>query len=403
MIQLPCSLSKVVVGGVIYLLEYNNPIKTKPLTFEQENKIVMLVIKNAMAMKKFLSLIFLLLIFSSASFSENYKFQKLVDLKNPWGSSFINNNELIVTEKSGKIKVVNINSKKVSEIEHNLNFLEDGQGGLLDILYKDNLIWISYTEKRGNLKTSTSIAKAKLNKKELKFKNIFQAEPPIDSGFHFGSRLAIKGDYLYASAGERGKGMIAQDPTKHPGSIIRIHLDGSIPKDNPKFGGKSNWLPEIYQIGIRNPQGLTLSPFDGKIYLSNHGAKGGDWFGEAKKGENYGWKILGWGGKNYSGIPIGPKWKPGFTKAIQYWVPSIAASAITIYKGDEFKEWNGHALITSLKDQSLRKLKFNDLTNVKEEIIFKDEIGRLRDIQVHPNNGKIYFLAGDSLWLMEKS
>jgi len=197
--------------------------------------------------------------------------------------------------------------------------------------------------------------------------------------------------------------MIAQDPTKHPGSIIRINIDGSIPKDNPIFKGKPDWLPEIYQIGIRNPQGLTLSPFDGKIYMSNHGAKGGDWFGEVKKGENYGWKILGWGGKNYSGIPIGPKWKPGFTKAIQYWVPSIATSAITIYKGDEFNEWNGHALITSLKDQSLRKLVFNDLANVKEDIIFKNKIGRIRDIQVHPNNGKIYFLAGDSLWLMEKN
>ena len=403
MIQLPCSLSKMVMGGAIYRLGYNGRMKTKPLTFEQENKIVMLVIKNAMAMKKFLSLIFLLLIFSSASFSENYKFQKLVDLKNPWGSSFINNNELIVTEKSGKIKVVNINSKKVSEIEHNLNFLEYGQGGLLDILYKDNLIWISYTEKRGNLKTSTSIAKAKLNKKELKFKNIFQAEPPIDSGYHFGSRLAIKGDYLYASAGERGEGMIAQDPTKHPGSIIRIHLDGSIPKDNPKFEGKTDWLPEIYQIGVRNPQGLTVSDYDGKIYLSNHGARGGDWFGEAKKGENYGWKILGWGGKNYSGSKIGPKWKPGFTKAIQYWVPSIATSAITIYEGNEFKDWNGHALITSLKDKSLRKLIFNDLSNVKEDLIFKNKIGRIRDIQVHPSNGKIFFLSEDGLWLMEKN
>ena len=72
--------------------------------------------------------------------------------------------------------------------------------------------------------------KAKLDKKELNFKNIFQAEPPIDSGYHFGSRLAIKDNYLFASAGERGQGMIAQDPTKHPGSIIRIHLDGSIPK-----------------------------------------------------------------------------------------------------------------------------------------------------------------------------
>jgi len=197
--------------------------------------------------------------------------------------------------------------------------------------------------------------------------------------------------------------MIAQDPTKHPGSIIRINIDGSIPKDNPKFEGKSNWLPEIYQIGIRNPQGLTLSPFDGKIYMSNHGAKGGDWFGEVKKGENYGWKILGWGGKNYSGIPIGPKWKPGFTKAIQYWVPSIATSAITIYNGKEFNEWNGHALITSLKDQSLRKLIFNDLSNVREEIIFKDQIGRIRDIQVHPDDGKIFLLAGNKLWLMEKN
>ena len=196
--------------------------------------------------------------------------------------------------------------------------------------------------------------------------------------------------------------MIAQDASKHPGSIIRIHLDGSIPKDNPKFEGMADWLPEIYQIGIRNPQGMALSEFDGKVYMSNHGAKGGDWFGEVKKGENYGWKILGWGGTNYSGIPIGPKWKPGFTKAIQYWVPSIATSAITIYKGDEFNEWNSHALITSLKDKSLRKLIFDDLSNVKEEVIFKNKIGRIRDIQVHPSNGKIYLLSQDALWLMQR-
>ena len=84
-------------------------------------------------------------------------------------------------------------------------------------------------------------------------------------------------------------------------------------------------------------------------------------------------------------------------------MPSIATSAITIYEGKEFSEWNGHALITSLKDQSLRKLIFTDLSNIKEMIIFKGKIGRIRDIQVHPNNGKIYFLAGDNLWLMEKS
>ena len=339
----------------------------------------------------------------SIDLSENFKFKKIASLDSPWGSSFINNEEIIITEKSGKIKIVNISTNEVIQVEHNLNFLEHGQGGLLDILYKDNFIWISYSEKRGNQKTSTSIAIANLDKKKLSFKNIFQANPPIDSGYHFGSRLAIKDNYLYASVGERGKGMIAQDASKHPGSIIRIHLDGSIPKDNPRFEGKSKWLPEIYQIGIRNPQGLTISPYDGKVYISNHGAKGGDWFGEVKKGENYGWKILGWGGKNYSGLPIGPKWKPGFTKAIQYWVPSIATSAIKIYKGEEFKEWNGHALITSLKDQSLRKLIFDDLYNVKEEIIFKNKIGRIRDIIIHPENGKIFFLNPDGLHLMEKN
>ena len=354
-------------------------------------------------MKKLFFCLIILFCFSSNSYSKNYKFTKIIELNEPWGSSFINKDELIITEKNGKIKIVNINSGEVSEVDHNLNFLKVGQGGLLDILHKDNFLWISYSEDRGDWKTSTSIAKAKLDKKELNFKNIFQAEPPIDSGYHFGSRLAIKDNYLFASAGERGQGMIAQDPTKHPGSIIRIHLDGSIPKDNPKFEGKTDWLPEIYQIGVRNPQGLTVSNYDGKIYLSNHGAKGGDWFGEAKKGENYGWKILGWGGKNYSGTKIGPKWKPGFTKAIQYWVPSIATSAITIYEGNEFKDWNGHALITSLKDKSLRKLIFNDLSNVKEDLIFKNEIGRIRDIQVHPSNGKIFFLSEDGLWLMEKN
>ena len=346
-------------------------------------------------------IIFFLLLTKIANGNE-YNFKKIVSLDKPWGSTFINDDQILLTEVSGKIKLVNIKSKKIKTINHNLNFLEYGQGGLLDILYQNKNVWISYTENRGNWKTSTSIAKGSFNDQKIDFTNIFQADPPIDSGYHFGSRLAIKDDYLFASAGERGKGMIAQDGSKHPGSIIRIHLDGSIPKDNPKFLNKKEWLPEIYQIGVRNPQGLTLSPFDGKIYISNHGAKGGDWFGEVKKGENYGWKILGWGGKNYSGTKIGPKWKPGFTKPIQYWVPSIAASAITIYKGKEFSEWNGYALITSLKNKSLRKIDFSDKKNVKEEIVFKNKIGRIRDIQVHPTSGKIYFLSQDALWLMEK-
>ncbi len=353
-------------------------------------------------MKKLL--IFLFLLSFSNLYSANVKFEKILDdLDNPWSLSFIDKVNIIITEKNGKLLVSNLVSKNTKEIKHNLSLIDLGQGGLLDVLYKDKQIYISYSENRGNWKTSTSVAKGTFNKDNIKFKNIFRAEPPIDSGYHFGSRLVISDNYLYITAGERGQGMIAQDSTKHPGSIIRINLDGSIPKDNPKFKDKTDWLPEIFQIGVRNPQGIALSPFSNKIYITNHGAKGGDWFGPVNFGENYGWKILGWGGTNYSGTKIGPKWKPGFTKAIIYWVPSIAVSAMTIYKGKTFKEWNGDALITSLKDQSLRKIKFKDNKLVNEEIIFRGNIGRIRDIKIEKETGDLYMLSDNGeLWRMYK-
>ena len=340
----------------------------------------------------------------SIAIAEDFKLIKITDdLKSPWSLSFINQNEALITEKSGNIIHINIQKIELQNIKHNLKVLDHGQGGLLDVLFKDQDVYISYSENRGNGTSSTSVAKGKLNQNNIKFQNIFRAEPPIESKYHFGSRLVIKNKHLFITVGERGKGMIAQDASKHPGSIIRINLDGSIPKNNPKFKNKKDWLPEIFQIGVRNPQGMALSPFDNKIYLSNHGAKGGDWFGTANYGENYGWKILGWGGKNYSGTKIGPKWKPGFTKAIKYWIPSIAVSAIAIYKGEEFKEWNGDALITSLKDQSFRKIKFQENEFINEDIIFKGNIGRIRDVKIQPNTGKLFFLSDDGyLWKMEK-
>ena len=351
--------------------------------------------------------IFIFLFFFNSSIlnGSEIKLEKIIDnLDKPWSLSFINQESIIFTEKSGKLFTFNLKNKKKYEIKHDLFVLEDGQGGLLDVLYHEGAIYISYSEYREQKGlTSTSVAKGNLDSQNIRFKNIFRAEPPINSGYHFGSRLVIKGNHLYITAGERGQGMIAQDPTKHPGSIIRINLDGSIPKDNPKFKGKKDWLPEIFQIGVRNPQGMALSPFDNKIYMTNHGAKGGDWFGTANFGENYGWKILGWGGTNYSGSKIGPKWKPGFTKAIKYWVPSIAVSAMTIYKGETFNEWNGDALITSLKDQSLRRIKFKDNEFISEEIIFKDKIGRIRDIKIHKETGELYMLSDKGeLWRMYK-
>ena len=355
-------------------------------------------------MKKLLLILnFFLIFLTSLNSSEPKLVELFKGLDNPWSLSFLNEQNVIITEKSGNFVKLNLINKEIKNIKHNLNIYEDGQGGLLDVLYDEEIIYISYSENRGNGKSSTSVASARYNNEKLNFKNIFRAEPPINSGYHFGSRLVIKDNHIFITAGERGQGMIAQDASKHPGSIIRINLDGSIPQDNPKFKGKKNWLSEIYQIGIRNPQGMTLSPFDNEIYITNHGAKGGDWFGAVKFGENYGWKILGWGGKNYSGTKIGPKWKPGFTKAIKYWVPSIATSALIIYDGKEFSEWKGEALITSLKDQSLRKIKFNGNEFINEEVIFKKKIGRIRDIKILKSTGEIFLLTDQgSVWKLYK-
>ena len=355
-------------------------------------------------MKKILLLSIIFIFQFAISLTKEPTLEEILSgLNGPWSISFVDENSILITEKSGNFFLADIKNKNLSEINHNLNILVDGQGGLLEVLYFNKYVFVSYSENRGQGKSSTSVARASFNEKELKFKNIFRAEPPINSGYHFGSRLIIKDNLLYITAGERGQGMIAQDPTKHPGSIIRIHLDGKIPKDNPKFKDKENWLPEIFQIGVRNPQGMDLSPFDNKIYLTNHGAKGGDWFGEAIYGENYGWKILGWGGTNYTGTKIGPKWKPGFTKAIKYWVPSIAVSSMVIYKGKEFNEWNGDALITSLKDQSLRRIKFKNGKFISEKIIFKGVIGRIRDIEIQESTGKIFLITDQgSIWKLQK-
>mgnify|MGYP006086357489 CR=1 FL=1 len=353
--------------------------------------------------RTFLAIIIFLFLLTSVKSSEFRLKEIYKGLDKPWSLSFINNDNIILTEKSGKLYSLNLKNKKIKEIKHNLSVKEHGQGGLLDVLYNDNQVYISYSENRGKSQTSTSVAKGKFNNSKIEFKNIFRAEPAINSGYHFGSRLVIKNNHLYISVGERGKGMIAQDASKHPGSIIRINLDGSIPKDNPHFKTKKNWLPEIYQIGVRNPQGITLSPYDNKIYLTNHGAKGGDWFGAAAIGKNYGWKILGWGGTNYSGTKIGPKWKPGYTKPIKYWVPSIAVSALLIYKGKEFENWNGDALITSLKDKSLRKIKFKGNKFLNEEIIFQGDIGRIRDIKTQNKTGEIFLLNDNgSVWRLYK-
>ena len=350
-------------------------------------------------MKKLL----ILFIFLSTNVFAEINLTKINDgLNSPWSLSIISDGKYLITEKPGNIILFNEFENTSKTIKHNLDVLEDGQGGLLDIFFENNYVYATYSEHITNGFTSTSLAKAKFNENELIFSNLFRSTPSIKSGYHFGSRIVIKGDDIYISSGERGGGIIAQDPTKHPGSIIRIKTNGSIPKDNPKFLDKTDWLPEIYQIGIRNVQGMCLSPYDNNVYMTNHGARGGDWFGKVNKGGNYGWDKLYWGGTKYSGLPGGPEWLPGYDRPIKYYVPSIATSACLIYSGDEFPEWKGQALIASLKHQSLRRLNFEENKFIEEEILFKNTIGRIRDVK-QDLNGKILMLSDyGEIWRMSK-
>ena len=164
-------------------------------------------------------IILIFLLFFNNLHASSFTLKKVInDLKSPWSLSFIDDTKLLITEKSGNIKLLNLKKNLVTDIKHNLNILEDGQGGLLDILYLNKIVFVSYSENRSNGMSSTSVARANFSNENLNFKNIFRAEPPINSGYHFGSRLVSKDNYLFITVGERRQGMIAQDFTQHPGS-----------------------------------------------------------------------------------------------------------------------------------------------------------------------------------------
>ena len=327
-----------------------------------------------------------------------------VSLNYPWGMTWLDQDRLLITQKSGEIFLVNTQSYAQTSVTHDIPFVQHGQGGLLDIISEGNQVWLSGSVvKEGEFTTAVYQAEF-LDNALIKERPIFIAEPYIDSPYHFGSRLEIVGDYLYASIGERGQGNIAQDPSNAIGSIIRIHKNGDIPKDNP-FTSQSDWLPELYQIGVRNPQGMSFDPKTNQVFISNHGPKGGDFIGPVIAGSNYGWKKIGWGGTNYTGSPVGDgnAWEPGFLKPEFIWVPSIGVGGIKFYQGNAFPEWQNSLLVGSLKYQYLSVLHRKNNQFIEEEVIFKNEIGRVRDIEIN-NKGEIFLIADEfdsSLYILK--
>ena len=321
-------------------------------------------------------------------------------LEYPWGLAFLPDGRMLVTERPGRLRLVGRNGKTSKPVAGVPEVIARGQGGLLDVALdpdfnNNRLIYLSYAEP-GKGGGGTAVGRGRLEGEQLThFSVIFRQVPKTDTRVHFGSRLVFTRDSeLFVTLGERGEAERAQDLTVHRGQVIRILPDGSIPRDNP-FVKLSDYRPEIWSHGHRNPQGAALHPETGRLWTVEHGARGGDEINIPMKGRNYGWPVISYG-RHYSGLKIGEgTQKAGMEQPVYYWDPSIAPSGLTFYTGDRFPAWKGDLLVGALKGQMLVRLELGGEKIVNEERMLKDLKERIRDVRQGPD-GFIYLLTDSS-------
>lgn len=319
-------------------------------------------------------------------------------LEHPWGLAFLPDGRMLVTERPGRLRLIDQSALDPKVIEGVPRVAATGQGGLLDVAvdpdFENNAwVYLSYSAS-GKGGIGTEVARGRLRGHRLdNLEVVFRALPKSSGGRHFGSRLLFGADgHLYITLGDRGDRPRAQDLSDHAGSIIRVRPDGSVPDDNP-FGTKPGAQPEIFTYGNRNVQGIVLDPNTGVVWAHEHGPQGGDELNRVTPGTNYGWPIITYG-RNYGlGTRIGEGTaKAGMAQPVHYWVPSIAPSGIAIYQGDRFPNWRGDLFIGSLKFDLLVRLEIKDRRVVDEERVLKNIVGRIRDVRAGPD-GYLYLLT----------
>ena len=260
--------------------------------------------------------------------------------------------------------------------------------------FEDNaLVYWSYAARLPGGR-GTHVARGRLEGHALReVEVIFRAVPGFGGGRHFGSRLLFDYDgHLYISLGDRGERPSGQALDQHPGSVIRLRDDGSVPEDNP-FVGRSDALPEIFTYGNRNVQGLALEPDTGRIWAHEHGPQGGDELNLLEAGANYGWPEITHGRNYGTGTRIGDgAERSDVTPPIHYWIPSIAPSGMAFYQGDRFPEWQGSLLVGSLKFELLVRLRLEQGRVIEEQRLLEGELGRIRDVRSGPD-GFVYLLT----------
>lgn len=321
-------------------------------------------------------------------------------LEHPWGLAFLPDGRILVTERPGRLRIVDSNGRLSDPLRGVPRVEATGQGGMLDVAVdpafaKNNRVWLSFSEPGPDGTASTAVVNGTLTPQGIEnLQLIYRQQPKVVSRGHYGSRIVFGRDgTLFITQGDRMRfSEQAQDLGSGIGKVVRINPDGSIPRDNP-FVGRSGARPEIWSYGHRNIQAAALHPTSGRLWTVEHGAKGGDELNHPEAGKNYGWPVITYG-VDYSGKPIGQglRAKEGMEQPVYYWDPVIAPSGMAFYEGDRYPGWKGSVFIGSLTPGGLVRLEMKDGRVTREERYLEDLGHRIRDVAVGPD-GLLYLIT----------
>ena len=326
----------------------------------------------------------------------DYKLTTLADnLPNPWSLVFLPDGAMLVAGKKGDLVLIKTTgaTRTVTRFKEATSY---GQGGLMDLTLhpqfaSNGLVYYSYTATNIRGQYNTVLARFRWDGEEVKDNEVLlRADNLGYTRVHFGSRIVFDDQgFLFLCLGERGEPSQSQNLANHKGTILRLTADGKVPADNP-FVKRKNALAEIYSYGHRNPQGMVFE--NGKLWVHEHGPRGGDELNLVTKGANYGWPVITYG-INYDGSKVGKgiTAKAGMEQPLVYWVPSIAPSGMIRYQGDLFPEWKGDFFIGALAGRHLRRVIMRgDKVAGQEELL----AGRARIREVtQDKQGYIYVLT----------
>ena len=327
-------------------------------------------------------------------------------LDHPWAIAFLPDGSALVTERSGRLRLMGKDGTLSDPISGVPEVDARGQGGLLDVAIdpafaESRMVYLSFSEPGPDRTNSTAVVRGTLSADQTALENvevIFSQKPKLPSTAHFGSRLVFDGEgHLFVTLGERSEEKFrgqAQDLDSHLGKVVRINPDGSVPDDNP-FVGQDGALPEIWSYGHRNIQAAAINPESGVLWEIEHGPMGGDELNIPEAGKNYGWPVVSFG-LNYSGTPVGSGESdgPGFEDAIYQWTPVIAPSGMAFYGGEAFPNWRGDLFVGGLRSTALVRLELDGNSVAHEERILEDAGLRIRDVQEGPD-GALYLVTDE--------